>query len=325
MADIEKITKGRNIIAIDVGGTDIKGALVDRDFNIIFKKTIKTDAKRNTLALLEDIDMLIGELEDKADGYCNDGVAGIGMITPGYPDKNGIIPPASIPNISALSNFPIKNYLAKKRRPLILFENDGNAAAYGEYIFGQKKKYKNIIVLVLGTGVGSGVITDGKILRGKNKISGELSHIVLDPNGRVCCCGKKGCLEAYFSGKAIVDIAKEELSGEAVSTLCKYNPDDITPILIEEEAGSGDRLSKEIYESSGKWLGIAIANYINIFNPEKVILSGGLSKAAYLFWDPMMDEIKKNTYPLYSGSAIMEISKNTDNTGLIGAVSLFFR
>jgi glucokinase len=310
------------IIAIDIGGTDIKGAIVDRSLGILHKKTIKTLANRDSLAILEDIDFLISELEGQVGN--NDDILGIGIITPGYPDKNGIIPIDSIPNIPALSNYPVKKYLAKNRKLPIRFENDGNAAAYGEYIFGQNKICKNIIVLVLGTGVGSGVIVDGKILKGKNKISGELSHITLDSDGPECCCGKKGCLESYFSGKAIPRIAREELSGDNQSSLNKYGIDELDPILIEKEAKNGDKLSNRVYEFSGKWLGIAISNYINTFNPEKIILSGGLSRACYLFWDAMIEEVVKNTYPLYTKGTVIEVSKFVENSGIIGAASLFY-
>jgi glucokinase len=310
------------IIAIDIGGTDIKGAIVDCCTQILHKKTIKTLANRDSEAILKDIDLLISELESQIENI--DDFLGIGIITPGYPDKNGIIPLDSIPNIPVLSDYPIKKYLTKNRELPIRFENDGNAAAYGEYIFGQKKICKNIIVLVLGTGVGSGVIIDGRILKGKNKISGELSHITLDPDGPECCCGKKGCLEAYFSGKAIPRIAREELSRDNQSSLNKYEIDKLDPVLIEKEAKNGDKLSKRVYEVSGKWLGIAISNYINIFNPEKIILSGGLSRACYLFWDSMIEEVVKNTYSLYSRGIVIEVSKFIENSGIIGAASLFF-
>lgn len=310
------------IIAIDVGGTYIKGAILDCHLEIFYKKTIKTLADRDTLAILKDIDLLVSELEIQVKNI--EDIQGIGIITPGYSDKNGIIPLESIPNIPALSDYPIKKYLAKNRKLSIIFENDGNAATYGEYFFGQKKVYKNLIVLVLGTGVGSGVIINGKILRGKNKISGELSHITLNPDGPECCCGKKGCLEAYFSGKAFNRIAKEELSKDNQSSLNRYDIDEINPRLIEKEARNKDKLSKKIYEYSGKWLGIAISNYINIFNPEKVILSGGLSKGKDLFWESMMEAVNKNTYSLYSGSTAIEVSKFIENSGIIGAASLFF-
>ena len=177
------------IIAIDIGGTKIKSAVLDLDLKILYSKTINTIVNRNILEILKDVDLLIKESEEKIGNINN--ISGIGIITPGYPDKNGNIPLASIPNIASLSNYPIKKYLIKNRKLPILFENDGNAAAYGEYIFGQKKIYKNMIVLILGTGVGSGVIVNGKILKGKNNISGELSHLTLNVSGPECCCGKK--------------------------------------------------------------------------------------------------------------------------------------
>jgi len=319
---LNKLNKKKFIIAIDIGGTFIKGSVLDRSLKLYYKKTVKTLAERNTLEILKDIDLLISEMECQVQN--NNDIFGIGIITPGYPDENGAIPLKSIPNVPALSDYPIKKYLSKNRKLPILFENDGNAATYGEYVFGQNKKCKNLVMLVLGTGVGSGVIVNGKILKGKDNISGELSHITLNPDGPECCCGKKGCLEAYFSGKAIPRIAKEQLLKNRSSSLGKYNADEITPHLIEEEALKGDTLSMNVYNYCGKWLGVAISSYINIFNPEKIILSGGLSRGKNLFWEPMMEAVNKNTYPLYSGNARVEVSKYIDNAGMVGAASLFF-
>jgi len=308
------------VIGIDIGGSNIKSAILNRSAEILFSNRIKTLPYRNAEYILKDVDSLIRECEKKAD-VSGINVAGIGIILPGYPDENGII--SFIPNISSLTSFPIKKYLSKHRETPIIFENDGNAAAYGEYIFGQKKKFRNIIVLTLGTGMGSGVIINGEILRGKDKISGELSHITLNPEGPECPCGKRGCLEAYFSAYAINRFAKDLMKENCDSTLKKYKPEKIDPYIIAAEARSGDKLSRHIYRYCGEWLGVGISVFINAFNPEKVILAGGISKSSDLFVQSMMAKAKSNVHPQYYDNIVVETSKFTDSLGIVGAASLF--
>ena len=314
------MNKNKCLIGVDIGGTSIKSAILNRRAEIFFSKTVKTLSHRDSKHILNDVDLLIRECERKA-CESNINIKGIGIILPGYPDRNGIV--SFIPNIPSLTNFPIKKYLSKNRKTPIIFENDGNAAAYGEYILGQEKKFRNIIVLILGTGVGSGVIVDGKILRGRDKISGELGHITLNPEGPKCSCGKKGCLEAYFSAYAMNRLAKDIMKENCDSTLEKYEPEKIDPYIIAAEARSGDKISRHIYKYCGKWLGIGISVFINVFNPEKVILAGGISKSSDLFVQPMMAEVKSNIHPQYYDNIVIEISKFTDSLGIVGAASLF--
>jgi len=312
--------RNKCIIGVDIGGTSIKSAILDRRARIFFSRETKTLSCRSAEHILKDVDLLIEECEKKADAR-GINVTGIGIILPGYPDRNGIV--SFIPNILSLTNFPIKKYLSKNRKTPIIFENDGNAAAFGEYIFGQKKKIRNIIVLVLGTGIGSGVIVGGKILRGRDKISGELGHITLNPEGPKCPCGKRGCLEAYFSAYAMKRFAKEVVRKNHDSTLRNYKLEKIEPYIIAMEARKGDKASKYIYEYCGKWLGVGISVFINVFNPDKVILAGGISKAGDLFMEKMTAEVKKNVHPQYYKNIIIEISRFTDNLGMISTASLF--
>lgn len=311
--------RNKCIIGVDIGGTSIKSAILDRRAEIFFSRETKTLPCRSAEHILKDVDLLIEECEKKADAI-GINVTGIGIILPGYPDRNGIV--SFIPNIPSLTNFPIKKYLSKNRKTPIIFENDGNAAAYGEYIFGQKEKFRNIIVLMLGTGIGSGVIVGGKILKGRDKVSGELGHITLNPEGPKCLCGKRGCLEAYFSAYAMKRFAKEVVRKNHDSTLRNYKLEKIEPSIIAMEARKRDKVSKYIYEYCGKWLGVGISVFINVFNPEKVILAGGISKAGDLFMEKMIVEVKKNVHPQYYKNIIIEISRFTDNLGIISTASL---
>jgi glucokinase len=312
------MSKKEFFIGVDIGGTNIKGAVFNKNFDLIFKKKIQTLSYRNSSEILKDINLLIDECTDKITGKNSD-IAGIGMVLPGYPDKNGIV--SFMPGVPTLANIPIKDCLDKNRNTEIMFENDGNASAHAEYIFANNK-LKNIIVLTLGTGIGSGVIIDGKLLKGKNNISGELGHITLNENGPKCLCGKRGCLESYFSAYGINIYAKKIIK-KNYSSLNNYNIDDIDPLIIAIEAKKGDKIAKNIYEYSGKWLGLGISIFMNIFNPEKIILAGGIAKDFQLFKETMIDEIKKNIHIQYGNNINIEISKFSDDLGLFGAVSLF--
>jgi len=311
------------VIGIDIGGTITKSAILNRSAEILFRKEIKTLPRRSAERIIKDVDLLIGECEKKADVSGID-VIGIGIILAGYPDENGII--SFIPNIPSLTSFPIRKYLSKHRKTPIIFENDGNAAAYGEYIFGQRKRIKNIIVLSLGTGIGSGVIINGKILKGKAGISGELGHITLNHKGPECVCGKNGCLESYFSAYAIKRITEEYLNRntKAKTTLRNYDIKDITPSDVAIEAERGDKISKHIFDYSGKWLGIGISIMINSFNPDKLIIAGGLSKSSNLYIKQVKIQAEKNIHSQFINNTIIEKSKFADKLGIISAASLFF-
>jgi glucokinase len=309
------------IIALDIGGTGIKGAVVTDQVEILFLKQQETRPERNAEEIINDINSLIEKSITDA-LYGGFTIRGVGIITPGYPDKNGYI--KFIPSIPGLANYPIKEHLKINGHFPIRFENDGNAGAYGEYIFGQKKQSRHLIVLTIGTGMGSGVIIDGHIYRGKDNISGELGHITLNPEGPECLCGKHGCLESYFSAFALVQSAKKTLSKGGISTLGKYPIDKITPEIIATEAIYGDKTALNIYESAAKWLGVGIAILLNVFNPEKVILAGGVLKASELFFPILREEVKKHLHPQFKDEVLIELSQFGQNLGIIGAASLFY-
>lgn len=307
-------------IAIDVGGTRIKSAIVTKNGEVLFNKHLNTLPSRTAKEIIGDINDLIYWCETQATkNGCT--IHGIGIVTPGYPDKDGRI--AIIPNISPLANVPIRKYLKIGRDIPVLFENDGNAGAFGEYIFGQGKKFRHLVVLTLGTGLGSGVVIDGKILKEKNTLSGELGHITVNPSGPRCPCGKNGCLESYCCGFSIKRMAGELAQKERTSALSKYDPEELDPRIIAAEARDGDRVSKSIWDTSAHWLGIGISVLINVFNPDKLVLAGGLLEASDLFLQKMHVEAKKHVHPQFADDFIIEVSKYRDNLGIMGAASLF--
>ena len=284
-----KSAKSNAIIGIDIGGTTIKGGIVNSNGEILYKKIIKTDPAKTAFQIVNDINLMIKEFEQSAE-IGNLTINGLGIASPGNPDNEGYI--SFIPNIPDLANFSLKKHLKITKNVPILFENDGNASAFGEYIFGQKKKFKDIVILVLGTGVGSGIISNGSILKGKNGISGELGHITIKPNGPICYCGKKGCLEMFCSANALNVIAKLKLGHNYTTSLRKYKLEEINPSIIADEAKKGDSLSQKLYNDLGKSLGFGISILINVLNPEKIIIAGGISKDGELFMEPMMNNIK---------------------------------
>jgi glucokinase len=308
-------------IGVDIGGTNIKSAAVTDAGEMLFYGQTATLPRRSAEEIIEDINRLVEERERKTrdKGYS---LRGIGVISPGYPDEEGRV--SITPNIPRLVNVPLKRYLRLTDEIPVLFENDGNAGAYGEYIFGQQKKHRHLVVLTLGTGLGSGVVINGKILKEKANISGELGHITLNPDGPVCLCGKRGCLEAYFSGFGLVEAAKRHLQEGYRTKLAKYSVEELNPKAIAKEAMSGDRIARQIFESSARWLGLGISVLINTFNPDKVVLAGGLLDTSGLFFQTMLHETKKHVHPQFSDSFLIEISRFKNHLGVMGAASLFY-
>ena len=312
--------KRQIFIGIDIGGTYIKYSIIFPDTRILYSNYQMTKNYSNQHQFLDFIRKIIHSCEQKAfeEGF---NVFGLGIAIPGYPDDEGIV--KIIPNIPYLINIPLRKKLEldNKKIPFI-FENDGNAAAFGEYFYGQKEKFKNIFVLTLGTGIGSGVIVDGKILRGKDKISGELGHITLDPNGPVCACGKRGCIESYFSHHAFINILKDMKIKNKKSSLYKYNIKEIDSIIIENEARNGDEVAKYIFKYSGTMLGIGLSVIVNSFNPEKIILAGGISNASDFFMNYMLEGLKNNVHSQFADSINIEISKFNKNLVIMGLLGL---
>lgn len=318
----------RYYIGIDLGGTNIAVGVVNENCEIVAKGSVPTGRLRPFAEIMEDMCGLCKKLVQDA-GISESCVAAIGVASPGSIALDGkSIGYAN--NIPSLNGAPICETLQKTFPGAEVFlENDANAAAYGEMIAGAAKGQKDVIVITLGTGVGGGIIIDGKIYAGFNRAGAELGHTVIMADGVPCTCGRSGCWECYASATALIRETAEEIK--------KY-PDSIIHQMIDGEENNitgktafdamhqGDAAGDAIVKQYVEYVGIGVANLINIFQPEKLVVGGGVSKAGEALLVPLREYVAANTYGAEVGgfpaTEIVEAVLGND-AGIIGAAMLF--
>ncbi len=312
------------VLGIDLGGTNIKAGLVDSNGTILKRKSLCTKAD-------EGKDNVLGKLYNLCDGFfataASEGMAisGIGIGTPGPAllDKGIII---TLPNFPDWNNVPLTKILKDRFGIPVILENDANAFAYGEYVYGFNRRYRNMLGITLGTGLGGGIIIDGKIYHGKDGTAGELGHITIQPDGAECGCGNNGCLETYVSANALIRIIPQKLDQWQAqgkkSLLSEVDAPELTPRHLYQAAENDDELSRSIFFEMGRWLGIGFADLVNIFNPEIIVLGGGLTEAVEYFLPIAITEMKKRAFTTPADSVKIEISKLGHDSAILGVAAL---
>lgn len=305
--------------AIDMGGTNIKLGIIDEAGKIIVKKSIPTQSELGSQNILDRIEENTRKILKEND-FSSEDIEGIGVCCPGPMDpEKGII--FDMPNVPGWKDFPILEQMQKRFPNVkILVDNDANAAALGEWWIDCNRESKNLVFYTLGTGVGGGLILDGKLYHGSTGVAAELGHVTILPDGPFCGCGNRGCLEALASGTAIVRAAKNMLKKFPESLLAES--EELTPEIIYNAAKQGDTLSKTIYNRIGVYLGIAIAGIINILNPDTVVLGGGIAAAHEFFLPALKAEVKERAFESHHQTAEIKISSLGSYAGLIGAAAL---
>ncbi len=281
------------ILSIDVGGHFIKIGIVD-DYKVLEFSKEKTDRK-NVKNVLKEI---IKKYEDR--------IEGVSIGIPGLVNEGIIYSPPNFPDIKRLN---LKREIGKDFRKDILIENDANLYAIGESFYGVGKGYKNVVVMTLGTGVGGGIIIDGRLYRGSSGFAGEVGHIVIEKDGRKCNCGMKGCLEAYIGAERIVDDYRKLTGDKKVKDVKE----------IGELARKGNNNAKRILTEAGKNLGVGISSLVNILSPDLFIIGGGISNLWDLISKPMNYEVKKRI----KRKVIIKKGVLGDIAGIIGGYILF--
>ena len=305
-------------IGVDVGGTNVKVALVDKSGSIVYSDTVPTRAEMGYEYTISNIIKAIQSLM-KESKTSKDLIEGIGFGFPGQIDcDNGIVRLA--PNIPGWIDIPIADIVSKEFGIPVKVDNDVRCAALAELNFGAGKGAKNMICITVGTGIGSGLIINGKLVRGASNAAGELGHIKLQmQDGPICGCGDTGCLEAFASGPAIVALAEEYIKGGKSTKYRELANPDITPYIVAEAAKQGDVVAKKIFETIGNYIGIGLASVVNLLNPEKVVIGGGVADAGDLLFGPIKETLKKRTMPI-QGAAVEVVHAELGNTaGVIGA------
>lgn len=310
------------VLGIDIGGTSIKGAVINDKGKILDRFSLsvnKADSPEFTIGkLCNDINDII------SNNKYQEPISGIGIGTPGIIDhEKGVI--LSSPNLPTWSMFNLKEFISKKTKLPVEINNDANAAALGESTFGSGKNYNNVIMLTLGTGVGSGIIIDKKVYDGNQHQGAEIGHMVIKGNGRLCGCGRRGCLEAYASASALIKISNEEMKKHPESKMNQIvkelNKCDARVPFIA--ARDNDKVAKRIIRNYVSDLSEGIINICNIFRPEAIILSGGVANEGDYLLDMVKEYVKKRHYGMLN-SPVVDIRLATlgYDSGKIGAACL---
>lgn len=305
------------IIAVDLGGTKIGCALTDLEGNIINKNTIPTNAHEGEQEVLKRIFSVIEKaLEDGKKK--NDEIKAIGIGSPGPLDSNKgiILDPPNLP----LKNVEIVKCIEDRFKIKTYLENDANAATIGEYLFGSGKGTKNMVYITVSTGIGAGAIIDGKIYRGTTCNALELGHATILPDGPRCNCGNYGCLEVLASGTAIAREANEALAQGTESSLNNYEK--VTSHEVFKEARLGDKLALEVIDKALGYLGIGVANAITAFDPEKVVIGGGVAMAGDVLFDKVKQVVKERCFKVLKESCEVVPASLKTKSGIIGAAAV---
>lgn len=310
------------IIGIDLGGTNIKGAIFNSDLQLIIELRKPTQAQKGPDHVLKNIIQTIDEMiknlniTDKSI-YC------MGMGIPGLLDpKLGIS--FFSPNFPGWENIQIVNELNKKFVFPIFIDNDVRVNLYGEWRFGAGLNYKNIVLITLGTGLGSGIVVDGKVIYGATSSAGEIGHMNMYRKGRPCKCGSSGCLGKYVSAVGMVTTFIEKLNDGRKSVIEEWINHDISNIqahMISKAYDLQDDLAIEVMHETGQILGFGLANVINLFNPEIIIVGGGMSYAGDRLLNTVRETIKDHSLKLSRQACSVVQAQLGDCAGMIGAAS----
>ena len=307
-----------NRIGIDVGGTNVKIALVNEKGGIVYSNSIPTRAEMGYEYTVNSMKEAIKELLKETNTSAKD-VEGRGFGFPGQIDcKKGIVRLA--PNIPGWVDVPIAEIMEKEFGIPTRVDNDVRCAALGELNFGAGKGCENLVCITVGTGIGSGLIINGKLVRGASNAAGEIGHIKLDmTGGPLCGCGDRGCLEAFASGPSIVAMAEEYIKGGKSTKYRELANPDITPYVVSVAAQQGDPVAKRIFTIIGEYIGVGLASVVNLLNPEKIIIGGGVAAAGDILMTPIKETLVKRAMPI-SGGAVEVVPAQLGNTaGVIGA------
>lgn len=311
-------------IGIDVGGTNVKIALVDKSGKIIYSNSVPTYAKMGYEYTVNNIKQAIKDLMKETNTTAKD-IDGIGFDFPGQVDyKTGVVKLA--PNIPGWVNVPIAQMIEEEFHIPTRIDNDVRCAALGEMKFGAGQGCENFVCITVGTGLGSGLVVNGQLVRGASNAAGEIGHIKLQmKDGLICGCGDTGCLEAYASGPSIVAMAQDYIKGGKSTKfreMAAAEGGEITPYMVAKAAEAGDPVAKRIFAIVGEYIGIGLTSVINLLNPEKVIIGGGVAEAGDLLLDPIRKTIKERAM-VVAGSAVEIVPAQLGNSaGVIGASML---
>ncbi|UCH51607.1 MAG: ROK family protein [Chloroflexota bacterium] len=313
------------VLAVDLGGTKIMAAVVLPDGKVLSRKYCLTMADRGPGVVIDRILSAVNGAMAQAQLKTSE-LIGLGVATAGILDaKKGIV--TTSPNLPRWHNVQLRDFLAKKLGVATYIINDANAAALGEHRFGVGRGFTNIIYLTVSTGIGGGIIVNGELYSGADGCAAELGHITIEVDGPQCHCGNFGCLEALASGWAVARKAVERINqGEksSIIELVDGRLESITAETVEIAARLGDQLAANIVRDAANYLGVGFANFVNIFNPELIVVGGGLSKMGDMLLKPARKVVRERAFKLPTRTVRIVRARLGSSAGVIGAAAYVF-
>ena len=314
---------GRPVLSIDLGGTNIRAALVSAEGELLAKKYHPTLADKGPEAVIERIHSAIERIL-KSMGLSPSQLGGISVASAGAINvREGLV--TSSPNLPGWRDVPLREIVEKRHGVPAILVNDANAAAVGEHHCGAGRGMSNLVYITVSTGIGGGIIIDGRLYSGECGAAGEIGHMTIDVNGPECVCGNVGCLEVLASGTAVAREAIRRLCGGESSSLLEMVRGKIENITAKEvsiAARNGDSLAAQVIHQAATYLGVGMVNLVNIFNPGMIIVGGGLSKMGDLLLNPARQVVRERVFPLSAGAVSIVTAQLGDDAGLIGAAIL---
>ncbi|RLC75430.1 MAG: ROK family protein [Chloroflexi bacterium] len=311
------------VIGIDLGGTKISTALVESDGKIIAQDYRKTMAAEGQQAVIERILNSARQVMSQAK-VTRSQVAAVGICAPGPLDiEAGVV--VAPPNLPGWERVPLKQLIEDNLGITTFLENDANAAALSEHRFGAGRGVEHMIYITVSTGIGGGLILDGKLYHGASGMAGEVGHITIEPGGPLCGCGNRGCLEALASGTAIARVARERVAQNVptlMTDMTDGDPERITARLVAEAAGQGDKVANEILTKAMDYLGIGMANLVNLFNPQLIVIGGGLTNIGERLFGPVRQAIEQHALRAAAQAVRVAPADLGDNVGVLGAAAV---
>ena len=309
------------VVGIDIGGTNTVFGVVDARGTIVSMGSVKTGAYADVNEYVDEVCKNLLPLIIENGGV--DKIKGIGVGAPNGNYYNGTIEFA--PNLPWKGVIPLAAMFEERLGIPTALTNDANAAAVGEMTYGAARGMKDFIMITLGTGVGSGIVINGQVVYGHDGFAGELGHtIIRRENGRICGCGRKGCLETYCSATGVARTAREFLTSRTEESLLRAIPaESITSKDVYDAAVKGDALAKDIFDFTGTILGEALADFIAFSSPEAIVLFGGLAKSGEYIMKPILKAVDENILNIYKGKTKLLISELKDSdAAVLGASAL---
>ncbi len=307
-------------LGIDLGGTKILSAVINSRGEILAQDYNITPAEKDYKAIIEATAESVGKTLDQAQISISELITvGLAVSGPSNP-QSGIL--YTSPHLPVMKDVPILDIIEKKLGKKTFLINDANAAAFGEMRFGAARGFHNIIYITLSTGIGGGIIIDGRIYAGTIGTAGEIGHMTINDEGPICDCGNRGCWETLASGTALAREATRRIGEGAETSILRHAGEDIEKITAKEvhaAARENDNLAKELITVTGYYVGVGLANLVNIFNPEIIVIGGGLSNIGDMLLKPAYEEAKKRAFAQPYQSVRFARAELGSNSGVIGA------